>query len=358
MGMKFRSGGLLTTIQDAGRCGYQQFGVPVSGAMDLRALALGNILVGNPEDEAALEVTLMGPQIEFTAANVVALTGADLTATLNGKPMQRYRAVTVKAGDVLSFGAQKAGSRAYLAVAGGFEIEPVMGSRSTYLKAQMGGLEGRKLGKDDFIGFRAPKITLPNMGLRTLTPQDYSASEHLLRVIIGPQDNAFTKEGLETFLRETYSVTTQSDRMGCRLDGTVIKHKKDGNIISDGISLGAVQVPSEGKPIIMLADRQTTGGYTKIANVITVDLPKITQSSPGDTVRFEEITVQEAQKLYLAEREEYKALRERFCEKRGDPNAPVEKTLALAALALWEGKNPFTVTLDGHEYRCTVYEKK
>lgn len=358
MGMKFLTGGLLTTVQDAGRYGYQQFGVPVSGAMDLRALALGNLLVDNPVDEAALEVTLMGPQITFTAANVVALTGADLSATLNGRPMPRYRAVPVKNGDLLAFGAQVAGSRAYLAVAGGFALDPVMGSRSTYLKAKMGGLEGRKIGKDDFIGFRAPKPGLPNLALRTLPPQNYSGAAHLLRVIIGPQDDAFTKAGLETFLRETYTVTNQSDRMGCRLDGAIVEHVKDGNIISDGISLGAVQVPSEGKPIVMLADRQTTGGYTKIANVITVDLPRITQSKPGDTVRFEAITIQEAQALYLAEREEYEGLRARFAEKRGDPDAPVDQNLALAALALWDGKNPFTVTLDGHEYRCAVYEQK
>ena len=176
MGMKFRSGGFLTTVQDAGRTGYQQFGVPVSGAMDPRSFVLGNLLVGNDEGEASLEITLMGPMIEFTAANVVALTGADLSATLNGVPMPRYRAVLVKPGDLLAFGMQKSGCRAYLAAAGGFDIEPVMGSRSTYLKAKIGGLRGRKLGKDDFLGFRAPEATLPNLDIRAVDTEDFSAS--------------------------------------------------------------------------------------------------------------------------------------------------------------------------------------
>lgn len=294
--------GLLTTVQDAGRIGYQQFGVPVSGAVDSRAVAVANILVGNPDDEAVLECTMMGPQLRFDADSCIAITGGDLQPVLDGQPVKNYAAIAVSAGQVLRFKGPKAGCRAYIAFAGGLDIPVVMGSRSTYMKGKIGGVEGRKLQKGDVISFRAHKAQLPNMPRRFITPEFIPRPVYTLRVIMGPQDDAFTPAGMDTFLNETYTVTPEFDRMGCRLEGAEIAHVSGGDIISDGISFGAIQVPSSGKPIIMLADRQTTGGYTKIANVITVDFRLLAQLKAGDKVRFEKISVQQAQALLISYR--------------------------------------------------------
>lgn len=301
--------GLLTTVQDAGRVGYQQFGVSVSGAVDARAVAMANIILGNPDDEAVLECTMMGPQLRFDAPNCIAITGGDLQPMLDGQPIKNYAAVPVAAGQVLRFKGPKAGCRAYIAFAGGLDIPVVMGSRSTYMKGKIGGVEGRKLQKDDVIPFRAPQAQLPNMSRRFIAPEFIPRSVYTLRVIMGPQDDAFTPAGIDTFLGETYTVTPEFDRMGCRLEGAEIGHISGGDIISDGISFGAIQVPSSGKPIIMLADRQTTGGYTKIANVITADFRILAQLKAGDKVRFEKITVQQAQALLLSYRKALVTLR-------------------------------------------------
>lgn len=311
MSIRIINGGMLTTVQDNGRIGYQQFGVPVSGAMDPQAAAIANILVGNEDNEAVLEVTMLGPRIEFQEANCIAVTGGDLTPQLDGKSFPMNRAVAVQKGQVLSFAAPRSGCRAYIAFAGGLEIPQVMGSRSTYLKAKIGGLEGRKLDKEDIIAFRAPTAQLPNMEKRAVADAEtFTKTDVTLRVVLGPQDDAFTEAGIKTFLGETYAVTVQSDRMGCRLDGPVIEHVKDGNIISDGISFGAIQVPSEGKPIIMVADRQTVGGYTKIATVISADFSKAAQIKAGDKIRFVQVGITEAQDLYLDRKAYLRALRE------------------------------------------------
>lgn len=300
--------GLLTTVQDMGRMGYQQFGVSVSGVMDPRAAATANILVGNPEDEAVLECTMLGPQLRFDATNTIALTGGDLMASLDGQPVPTYRAIAVQAGQTLRFQAPKTGCRAYIAFAGGLDIPVVMGSRSTYLKARIGGLEGRKLQKDDVIGFRAPGAP-KNLSERYIYPEFSPRPVYTLRVVLGPQDDAFTDAGIKTFLSETYTVTPEFDRMGCRLEGAVIEHKESGDIISDGIAFGAIQVPSAGKPILMLADRQTTGGYTKIANVITADFRILGQLKAGDKVRFEKVSIAHAQDALLTQRAALRLLR-------------------------------------------------
>ena len=301
--------GLLTTVQDMGRVGYQQFGVSVSGVMDPRATSIANILVGNDEGEAVLECTMLGPQLRFDAANCIAITGGDLGPTLDGKPISNYCAVSVEAGQVLRFTGPKTGCRAFIAFAGGLDIPVVMGSRSTYMKAKIGGLEGRKLAKDDVIGFRAPRTQLKNMKDRNLYPEFVPRDVYTVRVVMGPQDDAFTDAGVKTFLSETYTVTPEFDRMGCRLEGAVIEHKESGDIISDGIAFGAIQVPSAGKPIIMLADRQTTGGYTKIANVITADFRLIGQLKAGDKVRFEKVSIAHAQDALLTQRAALRLLR-------------------------------------------------
>lgn len=301
--------GLLTTVQDMGRVGYQQFGVSVSGVMDPRAASIANILADNPEDEAVLECTMLGPQLRFDQDNCIAITGGDLGPTLDGQPVRGYQAIQVKAGQVLRFTAPKTGCRAYVAFTGGLDIPVVMGSRSTNLRAKIGGLEGRKLNKGDVIGFRAPRANLKNLGLRSIAPEFVPRSEYILRVVLGPQDDAFTKEGLDTFLGQTYTVTPEFDRMGCRLDGPVIQHVESGDIISDGISFGAIQVPAAGKPIIMLCDRQTTGGYTKIATVISADFRLLAQLKAGDKLRFQRVTIQHAQDALLTQRAALRALR-------------------------------------------------
>ena len=301
-GITILNPGLLTTVQDGGRIGYQAFGVSVSGVMDPRAMNIANILVGNDDNEAVLECTMMGPQIRFDVSNVIAVTGGDLGASIDGQPIPTYRAVKVQAGQTLRFTGLRGGCRAFIAFAGGLDIPLVMGSRSTYMKAKIGGLEGRKLQKDDVIGFRDPKETIHNFDIRGFTPEFVPRKEYTLRVILGPPDDMFTDEGLKTFLSETYTVTPEFDRMGCRLDGPVIAHKNGGDIISDGIAFGAIQVPSAGKPIIMLADRQTTGGYTKIANVITADFRLLAQMKAGDKVRFEKTSIAAAQEALLAQR--------------------------------------------------------
>ena len=284
--------GLLTTVQDFGRIGYQQFGVPVSGVVDPRAMSIANILVDNPEDEAVLECTMLGPQIRFNAPNAIAITGGDLGPTIDNQPIPNYAAIRVEAGQVLRFAGLRSGCRAYIAFAGGLDIAPVMGSRSTYMKAKIGGVEGRKLQKDDVIKFRKPNPDLRGLNIRHISPEFVPRLEYKLRVVLGPQDDMFTEHGIETFLSESYVVTPEFDRMGCRLDGEIIEHKgESGDIISDGIAFGAIQVPTAGKPIIMLSDRQTTGGYTKIANVISADFRILAQLKAGDRVRFAQVSV-------------------------------------------------------------------
>ena len=300
--------GLLTTIQDQGRVGYQQFGVPVSGAIDPRSASFANILVGNDVNEAVLECTMLGPQLRFDVDNCFAICGGDLGATLDGKPVPTYQAVAAKAGQMLKFTAPRSGCRAFIAFAGGLDVPVVMGSRSTYMKAKIGGLEGRKLAKNDVVKFRAPKASLSKMADRKLDPEFKAQKVYTLRVILGPQDDYFTQKGIDTVLSETYTVTQEFDRMGCRLEGESVEHKDGGDIISDGISFGAIQIPSAGKPIIMLADRQTTGGYTKIANVITPDFRIMAQLKAGDKLRFEQVSIQYAQGLLLAQRKAMKAL--------------------------------------------------
>ena len=301
--------GLLTTVQDQGRIGYQQFGVSVSGVMDPRSASLANILVGNDEKEAVLECTMMGPHLQFNQANCIAITGGDLMPTLDGKPIPNYTAVKVEAGQVLKFTMPKTGCRAFIAFASGLDIPEVMGSRSTYMKAKIGGMEGRKLQKDDVIGFRAPKAELKNMNFRSMASEFVPRKEYTIRVVLGPQDDYFTDAGIQTFLSQVYTVTAEFDRMGCRLEGEAIAHKEGGDIISDGIAFGAIQVPSSGKPIIMLGDRQTTGGYTKIANVISVDFRILAQLKQGDKVRFEQVSVKFAQDALLTQRAALKTIR-------------------------------------------------
>lgn len=301
--------GLLTTVQDLGRTGYQRFGVSVSGAVDPRSAAVANILAGNPDGEAVLECTVLGPQLRFDAPAVIAVTGADLGPTLDGVPVENYRALRVQAGQTLRFTGPKCGCRAYLAVSGGLDVPEVMGSRSTYMKAKIGGWHGRKLEKGDVLPLRAPGTEPKALENRALAPEFRGRSEYTLRVVMGPQDDAFTPGGVSAFLSGVYTVTPEFDRMGCRMEGPEIEHNGSADILSDGIAFGAVQVPDSGQPIVMLADRQTTGGYTKIANVISADFRLLGQLKSGDRVRFEKVSLSAAQEALLAQRASLRLLR-------------------------------------------------
>ena len=301
--------GLLTTVQDLGRTGYQRFGVSVSGAVDPRSAAVANILAGNPDGEAVLECTVLGPQLRFDAPAVIAVTGADLGPTLDGVPVENYRALRVQAGQTLRFTGPKCGCRAYLAVSGGLDVPEVMGSRSTYMKAKIGGWHGRKLEKGDVLPLRAPGTEPKALENRAIAPEFRGRSEYTLRVVMGPQDDAFTPGGVSAFLSGVYTVTPEFDRMGCRMEGPEIEHNGSADILSDGIAFGAVQVPDSGQPIVMLADRQTTGGYTKIANVISADFRILGQLKSGDRVRFEKVSLAAAQEALLAQRASLRLLR-------------------------------------------------
>lgn len=291
--------GLLTTVQDRGRYGYQRFGMPVSGAMDVFSLELANLLVGNDPGDACLEATISGPELEFTGATWIAITGADMDPHLNGMGIPMNTAVDVRPGDRLAFRGLKNGCRSYIAFAGGIAVPPVMSSRSTYLRAGIGGFQGRALMPGDELALGEP-VGKPRLKkLPEVLIPEYK-HEQTIRIISGPEAHYFEIAGLRSFLSTEYTVTAQSDRMGYRLSGEPIKHKEGmTNIISAGISLGTVQIPGDGQPIILMADRQTSGGYARIANVITADLPLIAQMRPGDKIHFKENTLDKAQELYL-----------------------------------------------------------
>ena len=294
--VKVISPGALTTVQDAGRFGFLQSGISVSGVMDSYSHRAANLLVDNPQEEAVLEVTLMGPVLEFQCSTRIAVTGAMMQPKLNNQPVPMWQTIPVGEGDRLSFSGIQGGCRAYIAFAGGLDVPVIMGSKSTNLKAQMGGFEGRMLKRDDVVPLKAPS------GEAKL----WAASEEwipkfptqiTLRAVLGPQEDLFTEEGIASFLNTEYLVTPANDRMGYRLEGEEITHKAGADIVSDGIVMGAVQVPSSGQPIILMADRQTTGGYTKIATVATADLPLLAQAQAGTKIRFQQVSVEEAQQL-------------------------------------------------------------
>lgn len=309
MGIRILKAGMLTTVQDLGRNGYQSQGFSVAGVMDVRSFKIANLLLDNPENEAVLEFTLIGPTLEFTSATIIAITGGDFQPTINGESAPMYTAIYMNKGDILRFGSARTGSRGYIAFSSYLDIPVVMGSRCTNLKSKIGGFKGRKLQADDYIGFRIKRRYLPFFLSRKLEPENFDQDNATLRVVMGPQDSKFSKQGIETFLTSEYTVTSEFDRMGCRLDGNYIAPKETSDIISDGIAFGSIQVPAHGKPIILLADRQTTGGYAKIATVASVDIPKLVQRKTDHKIRFEAITVQEAQALYLKEQKQLDKMR-------------------------------------------------
>jgi len=298
--------GLCTTVQDRGRSGCMKLGITGAGAMDERSYEIANILVGNDGGEAALEATLIGPEIEFVSECWFAVTGGNLGPHLNGEPIAMYRPLLGHPGDRLTFAGRKTGCRAYIAFRGGLDVPVVLGSRATDMKAKLGGRQGRALRTGDEIALR---LGTEKMCASPISPEDFSGRRKVLRVLMGPQEDYFTAQGIHMFLSTPYTVTPKCDRMGCRFSGEPIPTVSGSDIITDGICMGAVQIPADGLPIIMLADRQPTGGYAKIANVISVDLPVAAQLIPGDVVEFSKVTIREAQELLLHQKEQLDAMR-------------------------------------------------
>ena len=298
------SPGLQTTVQDLGRFGYQSYGIPVCGALDSVSLRIANILVGNRDHLAGLEITAIGPTLRFTGDTTIAVVGADLEPTLDGIPIPAWESVYVASGSELRFGTPRDGLRAYLAVAGGIDVPLVMNSRSTDIKGAFGGFEGRALMPGDLLnaGFTPHSDTsAPNRLPPDISRNPTHEQHFTLRVVLGPQDDSFTEAGISTLLGSEYTVSNDADRTGCRLEGPTIEHVGGADIVSDGTALGSVQVPGSGTPIILLADRGTTGGYTKIATVVSADIGLLAQAMPGAKIQFESVTVEEAHAIYMTQ---------------------------------------------------------
>lgn len=296
--------GMLSTVQDAGRFGVMKNGFTQSGAMDIRSMKIANKLVGNDLNSAVIEMTMLGITASFRKDCIIALSGGDFQSKLNGKPIKTNKAYKVKNGDMLIMGYAKTGMRAYLAVSGGIDANVVMGSRSTNLKSAIGGYEGRMLKAWDMLDFGECNTDISDYDIekRELPEREFSTAVKV-RAVLGPQDFMFTKEDIKTFFNSEYEVTPQSDRMGIRLEGHAMLGKNGMDIISDGIVFGSVQIPKNGKPIILMADHQTTGGYAKIATVISVDLPLLAQVRPNDKIMFVKISAKKAEKLARKEKE-------------------------------------------------------
>lgn len=276
--------GLLTTVQDLGRHGYQRFGVSVSGAMDTFSHRIANRLVGNDEGAATLECALLGPTLRFLSSTALAIAGGDLSPQLDGGAIPMWQSTEARAGSVLSFGECRDGCRAYVAVCGGIDVPRVLGSRSTHARTRLGGVEGRALRKGDVLS----AFDSPGPGGPRKFKADYFewAGSHRIRALQGPQFEDFDAHAGADFVSGRYRVTTHSDRMGLRLEGPKLSHRGSADIVSDAVPFGTVQVPANGQPIILAADRQTTGGYPKIAVVIAADFPAVAQLKPGDEIRF------------------------------------------------------------------------
>lgn len=298
--------GILTTMQDLGRRGKQDVGVPVSGAIDDIAFRLANAILGNDPGAAALEITLIGPKLEFTTANWIAISGADLSPSLiraetSPSAIEMNKAVRVESGDIIEFGKRRSGLRAYLAVGGGFQAEELFGSVSTHVRSGLGGLEGRAIKSGDrlYLTDNQPEppapFDIPHWS-KVLTAE----GTVLVRFSYGREYSQFTDDSLDAFVTQSFSILPQSDRMAYRLKGPSIRRLPGlPDILSEAVTFGTVQVPPSGQPIILMADRQTTGGYPRIAQISQVDLPILAQLPPGQRLKFRRITLGESQALLL-----------------------------------------------------------
>lgn len=317
--------GIQTNVQDGGRPGYLSRGIPPAGAQDYYALALGNLLVGNrltppplsrdAPGEAGLEMLLRGPTLKFHHDTIIVLTGADMAPTLDGRAVPMFEAIPVKAGATLALGYVKRGARGYLALAGGIDVPLYLNSRATYIRGSQGGLEGRALKAGDRLSLGTPRVSASRVAGRKLpaglAPWPDRPDE--IRVVLGPQDFMFTDDGLKTFLGVEWKLSPVSDRMGMRLIGPKLGlHERQAHLVRDAgsgaadivddvIPVGGIQVPGGIEPIVMGVENPTAGGYAKIATVITSDLGKMGQLTPGSALRFRAIDAREAIEIGLAQ---------------------------------------------------------
>jgi antagonist of KipI len=296
--IQVQSPGLLTTVQDLGREGFGPLGVSASGAADAISLRLGNRLAGNPEGAASLEMTLLGGTFVFPKGATIALTGSDFGATLDGAPLELWKTMEVRPGQTLRVGSTRSGARCYVCVHGGIVVKPFLGSASTHLLSGLGGHHGRALRKGDVLTIGSPTASIEKravapQALETLSPRK------MLRVTPGPQSELFPSAAQKLFYQTTYRVAEDSNRMGLRLEGPHLGHRPSGEMVTEGVSIGAVQVTAAGLPIILFVEQQTTGGYAKIANVISADLHSLGQLRPRDEIRFEQVDWEAARALLL-----------------------------------------------------------
>jgi allophanate hydrolase len=308
--LRVKSPGLHTTVQDLGRDGFADVGVPPSGALDAVALRLANALVGNALDAAALEILVSGPTLEVIAESPhVAFVGGTAGMSVQDthhRSIAAGRSVHLRKGDVVKLGMLARTSCGYLAVEGGMNVPRVLGSASTYTRGTLGGFEGRPFRAGDVLHGTEVKSAREELELATPLEADFDAP---VRVVLGPQDDHFTEIAIEAFLAGTYTVSAQADRMGFRLEGPVLAHTRGYNIVSDGIVSGSIQVPGSGQPIVLMRDYQTIGGYPKIATVISPDISRLGRRSPGAKVRFAKVSRDEAEAIY---RDEEAAIAERI----------------------------------------------
>jgi biotin-dependent carboxylase-like uncharacterized protein len=286
--------GFFTTVQDLGRYGYLKYGVPISGAMDAFSLAAANVLVRNKPGDAGLEITLIGPELLVLTKVQVAITGAAVSPKIDGQDVPMWQTLNLEERDVVSFSRMESGCRVYIAVRGGIEAPLVLGSRSTYVRGGFGGINGRQLRTGDIVeGFEAEPLDALYKMPEELVPK--FTHRFQVQAVLGPQADMFTEEGIDTFFSSEYRVTPEADRMGYRLEGPLIEHKGKADIVSDALLHGSVQVPKNGKPIVIMRDAQTTGGYPKIAVIVTPDVSLLGQAKPNDVIEFSEVTVSQAQ---------------------------------------------------------------
>ena len=300
-GLKVLAPGLHTTVQDLGRPGYQAFGVPVSGALDGFSLRLANALAGNPLGTPAIEILISGPAFEVVADTVrVALAGAGASLAIGPEKarVDTGQSVTLPRDEVIEVIAGPQSACCYLAIEGGIAVPLVLGSASTYVRAALGGLGGRALRQDDFVPLVMARAS-QRIELRLSSPME-ATGDRPIRVVLGPQQEYFTEEAIATLLDAEFRISASADRMGMRLDGPLLQLRRGWDIVSDAIVTGAIQVPGSGQPILLLADHQTTGGYPKIATVISADLPVVGRRRPGDALRFTAVTVEAAEELCRA----------------------------------------------------------
>lgn len=307
--VKILAPGGYTTVQDKGRFGFQHMGVPMSGALDQTAFALANLLVGNPEHAAVLELTVMGPSLEILREMDLALTGAQMGIRINDEPQEAWQSIRVFPGDVVTIGQVTAGCRSYLAFSGGISVPRIMGSLSTYAGGQLGGFQGRPLRKDDILETNDAPLAGKHKKIPAPFIPDYP-SQVTIRAIPGPQDDYFD-EGLATLFRKPFMVTAKADRMGYRLNGEPIpiQFSMPKSIVSEPSMPGSIQIPADEQPIILLVE-QTVGGYAKIATVVSTDIPRVAQATPGDFIQFEKIDLETAHNLLREEQEKLAAIRE------------------------------------------------